>query len=162
VEGLVICGAVAAPSSRYRWIVKSWRTVLEEGGLPTLVWAALPWLFGGTFLEENSRTIPGMVKAMVRRNSAAALAAHLKAIIGYGPLGDLAEMIRCPVTVMAGMEDLLTPSDGAEKLARAYNGRFIPIPETGHSLPAEAPGALLDALDESLMSYGVNSTTISS
>lgn len=148
VDGMLLCGASAEPTARSRLIVKSWRRVLREGGLPALVWSALPWFFGDNFLDQNERMMEGMAKAMIRRNSADALAAHLEGMEGYGPLKDLAEKIRCPVTVMVGGEDRLIPPEGAEALARICNGRFIEIPGAGHSLPAEAPETFLRALEE--------------
>ena len=147
VDGMLLCGAAAEPTARTRLILKSWPTVLKEGGLKALVWAALPCFFGDRFLEQNERMIDGMAKAMIRRNSAASLAAHLEAISAYGPLKDLAADIRCPVTVMTGAEDALAPPESAQALAAALRGRFIEVPETGHSLPAEAPEAFRKALE---------------
>ncbi len=147
VTGMLLCGAAAEPTARTRLILKSWRTVLTEGGLPALVWAALPGFFGDRFLDQNERMIDGMAKAMIRRNSATALAAHLEAISAYGPLKDLAADIRCPVTVMTGAKDPLAPPESAKALAEALRGRFIEATEAGHSLPAEAPEAFRGALE---------------
>ncbi len=147
VTGMLLCGASIEPTARTRLILKSWRTVLAEGGLPALVWTALPHFFGNRFLDQNERMIDGMAKAMIRRNSATALAAHLEAISAYGPLKDLAADIRCPVTVMTGAEDPLAPPESAKALAGALRGRFIEVPEAGHSLPAEAPEAFREALE---------------
>jgi len=55
--------------------------------------------------------------------------------------------VRSPVLVIAGQRDLMAPAKNAQSLiATLVDKRVITIPGCGHSLMAEAPDAVLDAL----------------
>jgi pimeloyl-ACP methyl ester carboxylesterase len=55
--------------------------------------------------------------------------------------------IRCPVLAIIGGRDLMTPGRSAQDLLAALRDkRTLTLPRAGHSLMAEEPGAVLDAL----------------
>jgi pimeloyl-ACP methyl ester carboxylesterase len=60
--------------------------------------------------------------------------------------------VRCPALLMLGQRDLMAPPANATLLIEALaDKRVVTIPGCGHSLMAEAPGAVLDALREHLV-----------
>jgi pimeloyl-ACP methyl ester carboxylesterase len=96
------------------------------------------WMVGGTLrLFERSR--PGVLHADV--NACNEYTAGL----------DRAAMVQCPVLVILGEKDRLTPLRGAQALLDALPSPQVSILKgAGHTLMVEAPNALLDALREVL------------
>ena len=60
--------------------------------------------------------------------------------------------VRCPALLILGQRDMMTPAKSAAGLIAALREkRVVTIPDCGHSLMAEAPDAVLDALREFLL-----------
>ena len=58
-----------------------------------------------------------------------------------------AAAVRCPVLLICGERDIMTPPQAAAELGAALgNSRTITIPGAGHNLMGEAPDAVTDAL----------------
>ena len=58
-----------------------------------------------------------------------------------------AAKVRCPVLAILGARDLMAPAKSAQALiARFSQTKVVTIPDCGHSLMAEQPDAVLDAL----------------
>ena len=58
-----------------------------------------------------------------------------------------AQSVRCPVLMIGGARDIMAPSRNAQALSAALaDVRTVTLPETGHSLMAERPDDVLDAL----------------
>jgi pimeloyl-ACP methyl ester carboxylesterase len=58
-----------------------------------------------------------------------------------------AAAVRCPVLVLMGERDLMTPPKGAQALLAALaDKRTVTLQRSGHSMMAEQPDAVLDAL----------------
>jgi pimeloyl-ACP methyl ester carboxylesterase len=58
-----------------------------------------------------------------------------------------ARRLRCPTLIVMGAKDVMTPPRAGRQLAEQIAGaRSVTIPNCGHSLMAEAPDAVLDAL----------------
>lgn len=65
--------------------------------------------------------------------------------------GDLAR-IACPVRVLTGEDDRVTPPDAGREVAAAVpGGRFELVAGAGHMLPLENPDAVAAALDAALV-----------
>ena len=109
---LVLTSATAEPTAMARTIVRSWREILEAGGLEAMTWAALPAILGDAYLEQ---------------------------LEDYPDLDSLAGRIEAPTLVVSASEDLLVDGDGAEKLAELTGGRHSEITGVGHTIPIEAP-----------------------
>jgi pimeloyl-ACP methyl ester carboxylesterase len=150
LDQLVLVSATAAPTGLARTIVRSWREVLERGGLEAMAWSSLPTILGTRYLEQNERIIPGIIKASTQRNSKEGVAKLLDAMIAYPDLGELAQGVRAPTLVMAADADLLVTPSGAQKLAELCSGRFELVEDCGHTIPIERPeefrSAVLDFL----------------
>ena len=96
------------------------------------------WMYGDT-LARLARLAPGV------------LYNDLKACNDYAAGLASAAKVKCPALVVIGAQDVMTPPKAAAALAAAIPGaRTARIAASGHSLMAEAPDAVLDALIEFL------------
>ncbi len=78
---------------------------------------------------------------------AGALHASLKACADYGGAAAAAAKVTCPVRLILGDQDNMTPLKRGRALANAFHdAETIIIPQCGHMLMAEQPDAVLDAL----------------
>ncbi|MGQ0543922.1 MAG: alpha/beta fold hydrolase [Betaproteobacteria bacterium] len=88
------------------------------------------WMYGDT-LARLRRLAPGV------------LSNDLKASNDYVLAGE----VKCPVLVVLGKRDVMTPPRAAQALLEKLSGAKVEIVEiSGHALMAEAPDATLDAL----------------
>jgi 3-oxoadipate enol-lactonase len=146
VDRLVLCSMAAEPSAGARAALHSWGKILQANGLEAMVWAALPTVFGEAYLAENRRILDKMVHAVASRNRADALLAHLDAMTRY-PFPSLhGATIRQPTLVISGEQDPLVSPDGAARLAALCRGTHRLRPQTGHTVPIEAPDFFNQAL----------------
>ncbi len=139
VERTVACSITAHRTSRTKLFVKSWVRILEHGGVDAMIQAALPVFFGEKFLRENDAMLDKIMRALVLRNTKDGLTAHLRAVEDYPPLARIAPAVACPVMVLSGSDDPLTPPASARELAELCKGRHEILEGPGHSIPAEAP-----------------------
>lgn len=96
------------------------------------------WMYGDT-LARLARLAPGV------------LYSDLKACNGYGGGMEAAAKVKCPALFVLGRRDMMTPPKAAVAVAQAIAGaRTVTIAPAGHSLMAESPDAVLDALIEFL------------
>jgi len=96
------------------------------------------WMYGDT-LARLARLAPGVLHA------------GLKACNDYAVGIESARKVKCPALFLLGGRDLMTPPKAASALVQAMNGaRVVTLASSGHSLMAEAPDAVLDALVEFL------------
>jgi pimeloyl-ACP methyl ester carboxylesterase len=96
------------------------------------------WMYGDT-LARLARLAPGV------------LYNDLKACNDYTGGMDAAGKVKCPALFILGRRDMMTPPRVASALAQAIAGaQTLTIAPSGHSLMAESPDAVLDALIEFL------------
>jgi pimeloyl-ACP methyl ester carboxylesterase len=96
------------------------------------------WMYGDT-LARLERLAPGVLHA------------GLKACNDYAAGLESAARVKCAALFILGRRDMMTPPRAAAALAAAIPGaRSVTIGASGHSLMAEAPDAVLDALIEFL------------
>lgn len=151
VTRLVLCSTSTRSTFRANTVVRSWYEILRRHSLDAMVWAAVPAVFGGRYLRDNTKVLERIVKTIVRRNNTEALRTHLEAMQHYPPL--LRTLKKSPflVLVVTGEDDPLVTHEGAEEIARICGGRHVEISGVGHSVPAEAPERfiqmVLDFLD---------------
>jgi pimeloyl-ACP methyl ester carboxylesterase len=83
----------------------------------------------------------------MERSRPGALHSDLLACHRYADGVAAASNIRCPTLVILGERDLMAPAKNAQALIDALpEPRVLTITDCGHSLMAEAPDAVLDAL----------------
>ncbi len=68
----------------------------------------------------------------------------------YGGALEAAAQVRCPVRMILGAKDAMTPPKAAQALAAALHAEITTLP-AGHALMAEAPDAVLAALQSTLV-----------
>ncbi|MBI3370988.1 MAG: alpha/beta hydrolase [Betaproteobacteria bacterium] len=92
------------------------------------------WMYGDT-LARLARLAPGVLHN------------DLEACNDYTGGMDAAAKVKCPALFVLGRRDVMTPPKAASVLAAAINGaQSITLAPSGHSLMAESPDAVLDAL----------------
>lgn len=139
VKSLVLCSATATPNALSRTIIRSWREILERGGVQAMSWAALPTILGDRFLGQNEHLLGGIIKASEQRNSRDGLMALLEGMQSYPDLSELARQVSASTLVISADGDLLVTRDGAQELARLTRGRHVEVNGVGHTIPIEAP-----------------------
>ena len=109
------------------------------------------WSFSaGKQLGGNA--IPGMwmtgnALRLMERTRPGILHVDLLACQSYANGLAAAAAVRCPVLALMGERDLMTPPKGAQALLAAFaDKRTVTLQRTGHSMMAEQPDAVLDAL----------------
>lgn len=85
------------------------------------------WMIGGSrALVENSR--PG------------ALSADFSACLAFNRAAELASRVTCPVTIVVGSSDKMTPSRAARRLAQSFTApTLIELQDAGHMMMHEKP-----------------------
>jgi 3-oxoadipate enol-lactonase len=139
VDRLVLCSVTAALTQSARLFVRSWLAMLKEHGLEAMVRAALPVVFGESFLRDNKRILDSMVKATIRRNSTEGLTALLESMLSYPPLSGMVGSLAVPSLVISASDDPLVTEEGARELAALCGGGHRHVAGIGHCVPNEAP-----------------------
>ncbi|MSP89989.1 MAG: alpha/beta hydrolase [Alphaproteobacteria bacterium] len=84
---------------------------------------------------------------LLERGAADVLASDLSACNAYGRGLEAAGEIACPVLLLVGEGDRMTPGKAAVELAkRIRDGRTVVLKQAGHLMMIEQPGETLDAL----------------
>ncbi len=121
--------------------------------------AAYELINGWSFSARKSlggNAVPGLWMTgnsmrLLERNRPGTLALDLAACRAYANGLAAAAAVRCPALVITGLRDIMAPPRNARAATGALaDARAIDLPEAGHSLMAEEPDAVLDALREFL------------
>ncbi len=116
-----------------------------------MVWSMLPIVFGEPFLEQHQSKMNDMVSAIVNRNRADAVIAHLKAMPHYLPVRDSIPEVYPPALVVAGDQDLVVQKDQSRALAKMLGAHLVQLKGVGHSPNMEAPEAFNQVLLQFLL-----------
>lgn len=93
----------------------------------------------------------GSTMRLMERSAPGALFADFSACNGYAGGLEAAAKVSCPVMMVLGKRDLMTPMRAAKDLMSALpKARLVAIDGAGHALMAEKPDEVLDALIEFL------------
>jgi len=82
---------------------------------------------------------------LIERSGPDAFHADLAACNAFAP-EQLPGSVRCPTLVIAGSADQMTPQRAGSAVAAAVDARLVVLPGCGHSMLAECPNEVLDAL----------------
>ena len=122
------------------------RAVVERDGPAGVAREMLPKLLGETTRREQP-DLEDAVRHLIESNDAGALAAAIGAMRDRPDSTSILPAVGCPVTIVCGEEDVLTPMADSEAMHAAIAGsRLIRVPRVGHLSNLEAPGVLTDAL----------------
>lgn len=110
----------------------------------------LPKLLGDTSRRER-RALAATVRGLIEPNRPEGIAAAIEAMIGRPESTELLASIPCPVLVIVGSEDTLTPPSDAEAMQqRLARSRLVILPAAGHLSNLETPDAFSQALADFL------------
>lgn len=91
--------------------------------------------------------MPGNAMRLMERTRDGVLSTDLIACNRYANGLHAAARVRCPTLVILGARDIMAPTRNAKALIEALRDvTTVTLPETGHSLMAERPDQVLDAL----------------
>lgn len=147
---LVLCSVTAEPTALARTIVRSWREVLDEGGVRALSWAAIPAILGNEFLEDNAFMLDNIIRASTDRNSEEGTRLLLEGLEDYPPLKEPAGDVEAPTLVVSASEDPLVDAEGARELAELCGGDHILVEGCGHTIPIERPDQFRETITDFL------------
>lgn len=110
----------------------------------------------GSRAQIGGNTAPGMWMLgmnmrLMERQSRDVLYADFKACNDYAAGADAAAKVNCPVLIIAGTRDQMTPPRATQELIRRIpHARTVYLDGAGHALMSEQPDGVLDALIEFL------------
>ncbi len=146
VAGLILLSLGLVASTRMACALMAWRAALHSGGCEGLMQAMMPLVFGELFLREHRSVRSKIIAALVQRNDERKMAQLLAAIDGYPPVKAMLPAKPVPSMVLSGEDDPLVSDTQARALATRLGADYRRLPDTGHSIPAEAPEALMEAI----------------
>jgi 3-oxoadipate enol-lactonase len=131
--------------------LRSAEKALREGSV-AIADETTPKLLGDTTLNDNAELVK-LVHSIQASNSSVGIAAAQRGMAARVDSTDLLEQINCPVLVIVGSEDKLTPSPEAEVIHKGINNsKLLVIEKSGHLSNMETPDEFNNAVREFLES----------
>jgi pimeloyl-ACP methyl ester carboxylesterase len=142
IRGLALLGTSARPEDAATRALREAAIVLfEQGRMAEVLQANLPLAFDAK--RAADATLHQAYLDMIHRAGAAQLVAQNRAVICRPDALAHIGRLRCPVLVLCGETDQLTPADRSRELAAAITGAELAIlPQCGHMLTMEQPAAV--------------------
>ena len=140
VDRLVVTSIGADDAPLRAVILRTWKAILELGGVEALAWCSTTHIMGPAFLEANVEHLEVMVKTTVQRNTEAGLRRMMEAIVTYPPTLVEATRVRVPTLVVTADRDPLCSPEAGRRLTEALpRGRHVLVEGSGHTIPVEEP-----------------------
>lgn len=145
--GLVLCGPIVELSPTRKQIFQQRiETVRKEGMMAVADGVVAGALTAAT--RESPSPLPGLVREMLLANDPVYYAAQCRALL-EGSARQALGQIRCPVLILEGDQDTVTPLSNCQEILRALpQARLRVIPDTGHWTMLEQPHLVVAALQE--------------
>jgi len=142
IRGLALLGTSARPEDAATRALREAAILLfEQGRMAEVLQANLSFAFDVTRAEDAS--LHQAYLAMIHRAGAAQLVTQNRAVIGRPDALAHIGRLRCPVLVLCGENDQLTPVERSHELAAAIPGAELALlPRCGHMLTMEQPDAV--------------------
>jgi pimeloyl-ACP methyl ester carboxylesterase len=122
------------------------RSILFEGSSESMIETMVPRLFGKTTLAKHPERVAPILSIM-ERCSVRGIAGALRGMALRPDRTPELSRIRVPTLVLVGEEDVISPPEEAQQLARMLpDGRVVVVPEAGHLAPFENPTACNEAI----------------
>ncbi|GBD35092.1 Sigma factor SigB regulation protein RsbQ [bacterium HR36] len=149
LAGLVLCGPIVElPETRKQIFQQRIETVLREGMLAVADSVVAGALTSAT--RESASPLPGLVREMLLASDPIHYAAQCRALL-EGSARDALPHIRCPVLILEGDQDTVTPLSNCQQIISALpQAQFRVIPATGHWTMLEQPHLVVAAIQEFL------------
>jgi pimeloyl-ACP methyl ester carboxylesterase len=123
-------------------------------GFGLVAGSAMPIMFGTTFMHDPSREAErNAYRMQLLGNDRIGIARALDGVIERKSVeAELANIV-APTLVIVGEEDVATPPEKAERIARGIAGAMlVRIPRAGHTSTLEEPAAVTAAIERFLAS----------
>ncbi len=121
-------------------------TVEGSGNSGAVASAMLPKLFSETTRQRRPQLISQM-RAVMEKTPARAVAGALRGMAARPDRTAELAQIAVPTLVLVGADDVITPPDGAQKMAEAIpDAQIVVVPDAGHLAPLENPQATNEAI----------------
>lgn len=152
VEALALLGTTARPDTAEMVGLRTMAIELfEQGRAEEVLRANVPLAFHAS-RQHDTALVEDYLRMTLARAGAAELARQNRALLGRADRRALLPSIACPLLVMCGDADALTPPECSREIAAAVpHARYVELQACGHMLtwerPAEVTAALLDSLD---------------
>ena len=143
---MILCGLGRNLDPRTIAMLNSWSHILKSGNFESMVWSMLPVVFGENFLDQHQSKLNDIVFAIVKRNRADAVKAHLEAMHRYLPVTDSISEPYPPALIVAGNQDLIVQTNQARALAKLLGAHLMQLKGVGHTPNLEAPEAFNRAI----------------
>ena len=142
IRGLALLGTSARPEDAATRALREAAIVLfEQGRMAEVLLANLPLAFDASRAADTA--LHQSYLGMIGRAGAAQLVAQNRAVIARPDALAHLGRLRCPVLVLCGESDQLTPPERSRELAAAIPGAELALlPQCGHMLTMEQPEAL--------------------
>jgi 3-oxoadipate enol-lactonase len=128
---------------------------LKTGGSALAFMVAMPWLWGAHYLEY-SRDHLEHLKTLAASRDPAPTRIALESILQFGDQRKYLRAIECPVLVMVGSDDNLTPMRYSHEIVEWVKpglGVLVTISGGGHNAPLECPDEFNRVLSGFLARY---------
>jgi pimeloyl-ACP methyl ester carboxylesterase len=149
VEALALLGIVREMRVHPDLLAAARRDVAKAAAMMT------SWSFGAAG-QRGGNPAPGMwlprsAQRLIERADAAALAADLAACDAYRGAAAAAASVHCPVLLVLGGQDRMTPAAEGRRFGASFGERRIEVlQEAGHMMMLEQPAATLTLLWEKM------------
>ena len=142
VRGLALLGTSARPEDPATRALREAAIVLfDQGRMAEVLQANLPLAFDASRAADTE--LHQAYLDMIGRAGAAQLVAQNRAVIARPDALAHIGQLRCPVLVLCGESDQLTPPERSRELAAAVPGaELMLLPQCGHMLTMEQPEAV--------------------
>jgi 3-oxoadipate enol-lactonase len=139
-QGLILCDTRAeADTPEGVEGRKKMQALVREKGQAAIADEMLPKLLGETTRRTRPETVE-RVRALVLSMSTESIAGALNALMTRSDSTALLSSIHCPVQIIVGEEDTVTPRALSEKMQERIAGsELVVIPEAGHLSNLEQP-----------------------
>ncbi|MEZ5988111.1 MAG: alpha/beta hydrolase [Planctomycetota bacterium] len=147
VEEAFFYGTEASGSARARAVYGFWAAVF--GALPPedIFPAIRPFLFGSSFQRDKARLLDDIGRSFAPTPAELRTTRQQVRALSAAPFPALLAEVTRPVTCHAGLEDVLVvPADVRATAELLPGGRYVEVPEAGHTMLLENPEACLAVL----------------
>lgn len=155
VRSLVLLGTAAAMPVHPALLESTKNNIPHAGGLMTS-WGCSNRAHVGHHASPGFWLLGGS-RALIEVSPNGALAADMAACDSYGGAIEAAGSVRCPVSVILGSDDKMTPVRAAQELLAAFDpGADVPavnvtvLEGVGHMIPLEDPGRARACISQAL------------
>lgn len=144
VAAAVIANSYGKADTAIQVKLRSWLNAMEAGGGPLRFDVSSPWIWGSSFLNDHYESL------LPWREKGSALPVFAARNLIHGAMVhdviDRLERITCPVLLLTGSEDLLTPPWYSEAMAaRLPLSRIERLDRLGHCMFLENPNRFTEA-----------------